>query len=69
MLILWTDLSLDAMDISGEHQLDVQHNIFKKRIGRNGQPITIEREESTSRAVSPFSLATVPRFFFFFFGG
>jgi len=25
-------LSVDAMDISGEHQLDVDHNIFKKRI-------------------------------------
>jgi len=31
-----TYLSVDAMDISGEHQLDVDHNIFKKRIDANG---------------------------------
>lgn len=24
------------MDISGEHQLDVDHNIFKKRLGPDG---------------------------------
>jgi len=32
-------LSVDAMDISGEHQLDVDHNIFKKRIGKDGLPV------------------------------
>jgi hypothetical protein len=25
-------LSLDAMDVSGQHQLDVLHNIFKRRL-------------------------------------
>jgi hypothetical protein len=24
------------MDISGEHQLDVSHNIYKKRLGPDG---------------------------------
>jgi len=33
-------LSVDAMDISGEHQLDVDHNIFKKRLGPDGKPIS-----------------------------
>jgi len=33
-------LSVDAMDISGEHHLDVDHNIFKKRIGSDGKPIS-----------------------------
>jgi len=33
-------LSVDAMDISGEHQLDVDHNIFKKRLGSDGKPIS-----------------------------
>jgi hypothetical protein len=33
------DLSVDAMDISGEHQLDVDHNIFKKRLRQDGSPI------------------------------
>jgi hypothetical protein len=36
---LSSDLSVDAMDISGEHQLDVDHNIFKKRIAPNGRPV------------------------------
>lgn len=33
------DLSVDAMDISGEHQLDVSHNIYKKRLSPDGQPM------------------------------
>eukprot|EP01133_Synstelium_polycarpum_P019109 gene19109-22887_t len=32
-------LSLDAMDVSGEHQFDVAHNIFKKRLTPEGTPI------------------------------
>jgi len=32
-------LSLDAMDISGDHQLDVDHNIFKQRLTSSGQPV------------------------------
>jgi len=32
-------LSVDAMDISGEHQLDVDHNIFKKRLAPTGEPL------------------------------
>lgn len=32
-------LNVDAMDISGEHQLDVDHNVFKKRLGPNGKEI------------------------------
>ncbi|GBG61025.1 hypothetical protein CBR_g18620 [Chara braunii] len=34
-----TVLSLDAMDISGEQQLDVVHNIFKRRLDPTGVPI------------------------------
>lgn len=33
-------LSLDAMDISGELHLDVDHDIYKQRIGANGVPVT-----------------------------
>jgi len=33
-------LSVDAMDISGEHQLDVDHNIFKKRVSPDGLPLS-----------------------------
>jgi len=32
-------ISVDAMDISGETQLDVDHNIFKKRLSSTGEPV------------------------------
>jgi hypothetical protein len=32
-------LSIDAMDISDQHNLDVVHNIFKTRIGLDGKPV------------------------------
>merc|ERR1711916_168413 len=38
-------LSVDAMDISGEHQLDVDHNVLKKRLTKTGQPLAIEKED------------------------
>jgi len=36
-------LSVDAMDVSGEHQLDVDHNIYKKRLGPDGKAIGVEK--------------------------
>ncbi|XP_072175388.1 endoplasmic reticulum-Golgi intermediate compartment protein 3-like [Diadema setosum] len=39
-------LSIDAMDISGEQQLDVDHNMFKKRLDKMGKAISEgEKEE------------------------
>ncbi|XP_064597397.1 endoplasmic reticulum-Golgi intermediate compartment protein 3-like [Liolophura sinensis] len=32
-------LSIDAMDVSGEQQIDVDHNLFKKRLDLDGNPI------------------------------
>ncbi|CAI7734001.1 unnamed protein product [Closterium sp. NIES-53] len=32
-------LSLDAMDISGDQHLDVVHNVYKRRLDKNGRPI------------------------------
>jgi len=49
-------LSLDAMDVSGEHQLDVDHNIYKKRLGSDGRAIGIEKgdlEDKTPDVVLP----------------
>eukprot|EP01120_Amphizonella_sp_Union-15-10_P011390 TRINITY_DN480_c0_g1_i1.p1 TRINITY_DN480_c0_g1~~TRINITY_DN480_c0_g1_i1.p1 ORF type:complete len:386 (-),score=71.43 TRINITY_DN480_c0_g1_i1:13-1170(-) len=42
-----TFLSVDAMDMTGAHQLDVDHNIFKTRISREGLPISeaVEKQE------------------------
>ncbi|XP_047144918.1 endoplasmic reticulum-Golgi intermediate compartment protein 3 isoform X1 [Hydra vulgaris] len=39
-------LSIDAMDVSGEQQTDLEHNIFKKRYDEKGNPIdTVEKKE------------------------
>lgn len=36
-------LSLDAVDISGDAQLDVFHHIYKKRLSASGAPIRVEK--------------------------
>lgn len=41
-------LTLDAMDMSGELQLDLAHNVFKKRF-KDGIPIGVVREELSKR--------------------
>eukprot|EP00128_Syssomonas_multiformis_P010518 Colp12_sorted_trinity150504_noHs@32023 len=40
-------LSIDAMDVSGEQQLDVVHNLYKKRLDSNGLPVddSVEKHE------------------------
>ena len=37
------DLTIDAMDASGEHQLGVEHTLFKVRLNSQGQPIEAEK--------------------------
>lgn len=32
-------VSLDAMDVSGDHQLRIEHAVFKERLSRNGRRI------------------------------
>uniref|UniRef100_A0A674N7W2 Endoplasmic reticulum-Golgi intermediate compartment protein n=1 Tax=Takifugu rubripes TaxID=31033 RepID=A0A674N7W2_TAKRU len=38
-------LSIDAMDVAGEQQLDVEHNLFKQRLDKNLQPVSTEAEK------------------------
>lgn len=53
-----SDLSIDAMDVAGEQQLDVEHNLFKQRLDKNLQPVSTEAEkhgEYPERSVKPTS--------------
>ena len=37
-------LSIDAMDVSGESQIDVISNVMKQRLDLSGKPIDAEAE-------------------------
>lgn len=47
------DLSLDAMDSSGDQHIQIQHNIFKHRLDLDGKPI-----EEGQRPIKEIVLAT-----------
>ncbi|XP_054723258.1 endoplasmic reticulum-Golgi intermediate compartment protein 3-like [Uloborus diversus] len=45
-------LSIDAMDISGEQQINLDHSIYKRRLDENGKPLEKpEKEKIGSSAV------------------
>ena len=45
VVFLLVVLSLDAMDVSGESQIDVISNVFKERLTLDGTPIDAEHEK------------------------
>lgn len=44
-------MGVDAMDASGEHQLSVDHNIFKIRLSKDGMQIATEKQELNPKKV------------------
>lgn len=44
-------MGVDAMDASGEHQLSVDHNIFKIRLSSDGRQLSTEKQELNAKPV------------------
>ena len=44
--VLLLVLSLDAMDVSGEQQIDVAHHVMKQRLAKDGKPVSIPEKGS-----------------------
>lgn len=42
------DLSLDAMDSAGDQHLHIEHNIYKRRVDLQGNPIEEAKKEDIS---------------------
>ena len=42
---LVADVSIDAMDSSGESQVNVEHNIFKRKLDLDGNPVEDPEKE------------------------
>ncbi|KAG7270226.1 hypothetical protein CRUP_013943 [Coryphaenoides rupestris] len=54
-------LSIDAMDVAGEQQLDVEHNLFKRRLDKDLKPVTTEAEKhGNPRPLTPHTLSCPP---------
>lgn len=45
-MIFIIDLSIDVMDVSGEHQLDVEHTMYKQRLNLDGEVINEQPTKS-----------------------
>ena len=45
-------LGIDAMDVSGEQHIDIEHNIYKRRLDLEGKPIEDAQKEHNLGAVA-----------------
>lgn len=41
------------MDVAGEQQLDVEHDLFKQRLDKNLKPVSTEAEKHGKYGVKP----------------
>ncbi len=46
-----TSVHLDAMDIAGDNQVDIDHNIFKQRLNEKGHPIGAKGVEIIGKVI------------------
>lgn len=51
-------LSIDAMDVSGEQQINLEHNIYKRRLDEHGKPL--EKPEKEKVGTNTVVNATIP---------
>ena len=51
VVLFATVVTIDAMDVSGEQQIDVDHNIFKQRLNSSGDIINDTPEKESKSKV------------------
>ena len=51
-------LGIDAMDVSGEQHIDIEHNVYKRRLDMNGKPIEDAQKEHHLGAIAKVTNTT-----------
>lgn len=55
-------LSIDVMDVAGEHQNSADHSMHKSRLGVDGKVIEVQKLNSTSGPIGPKNDTTAPNY-------
>ncbi len=61
------DLSVDAMDVSGESQIDIDHHMFKQRLDLDGNPINeapVKEDVGSDKDEKATNVSLLPGFLF-----
>lgn len=53
-------LGIDAMDVSGEQHIDIEHNIYKRRLNLDGKPIEDAQKDHSLGAIAKIVNQTNP---------